>query len=170
MSDIQATNLKPNKFGISCRKEVVDICMESAESVFQTQQKISSNIACKQQQTQTVAISYTELFQSPRFPPFLRLWFGSWTTKTDSKTQWYFVVCGLDELCIRGGVSVGSRMFSSSRCLNRLSGPPSLLYNGYWRVKWPGRESDPSSPNSAEIKKRVLYIYSATRLQGVALI
>jgi len=44
-------------------------------------------------------------------------------------------------------------------------GPPSLLYNGY-RVfpggkVWPGRDADPSSPLSAEVKNRVeLYLYT----------
>jgi hypothetical protein len=45
------------------------------------------------------------------------------------------------------------------------TGPPSLLYNGYrvfpgGKVR-PGREADPSTPSSAEVKNRVvLYLYS----------
>ena len=44
-------------------------------------------------------------------------------------------------------------------------GPPSLLYNGYQvfpggKVR-PGRDADPSTPSSAEVKNRVeLYLYS----------
>jgi len=50
-------------------------------------------------------------------------------------------------------------------CPDRPWGPPSLLYNGYrvfpvGKVR-PGRDADPSSPSTAEVKKRVeLYLYS----------
>jgi hypothetical protein len=44
-------------------------------------------------------------------------------------------------------------------------GPPSLLYNGYQLFPGgklrPGRDADPSTPSSAEVKNRVeLYLYS----------
>jgi len=57
-----------------------------------------------------------------------------------------------------GKVTVGG-------CPDRPCGPPSLLYNGYrvfpeGKVQ-PGRDADPSSPSSAEVKNRVeLFLYS----------
>jgi len=50
-------------------------------------------------------------------------------------------------------------------CPDWPSGPPSLLYNGYWvsflGVKRPGRAIDHPTPSSTEVKKRVeLYLYS----------
>jgi hypothetical protein len=39
---------------------------------------------------------------------------------------------GLDDRGVGVRVPVGSRIFSSPRCLDRLWGPPSLLSNGYW--------------------------------------
>jgi len=50
-------------------------------------------------------------------------------------------------------------------CPDRPWSPPSLLYNGYrvfpgGKVR-PGRDADPSTPYSAEVKNRVeLYLYS----------
>jgi hypothetical protein len=41
---------------------------------------------------------------------------------------------GLDDRGLGVQISVGSRMFSSSRLPGRLWGPPSFLSNGYW---WP---------------------------------
>ena len=56
-----------------------------------------------------------------------------------------------------------SEMFRT--CPDRPWDPPNLLYNGY-RVfpggkVLPGRDADPSTPSSAEVKNRVqLYVYS----------
>jgi hypothetical protein len=40
-------------------------------------------------------------------------------------------------------------------CLDRLWGPRSLLYNGYWVFPggkvWPGRDADHPSPSSAKV-------------------
>jgi hypothetical protein len=59
---------------------------------------------------------------------------------------------------------VGSRIFSSPYFLDRLWGPPNILYNGYRGsfpgVKRPGRETDHSHPASAEVKK--MWIYATT--------
>jgi hypothetical protein len=38
---------------------------------------------------------------------------------------------GLDDWGVRVQVPVGSRIFSSPRCWDRLWGPPSLISNGY---------------------------------------
>jgi len=57
----------------------------------------------------------------------------------------------------------GGEVFRTSP--DRPWGPPSLLYNGYrvfpgGKVR-PGRDADPSSPSSAEVKDRVeLYLYA----------
>jgi hypothetical protein len=43
---------------------------------------------------------------------------------------------------------------------DRLQGPPSLLYNGYWvfpGVRRPGRDAGHKPPSSAEVKKELSY-------------
>jgi hypothetical protein len=71
---------------------------------------------------------------------------------------------GLDYREVGVLVPVGSRIFTSLYRLERLWGPPSLLFNGYWGsfpgVKRPRREPDHSPPASAEIKKT--WIYTST--------
>jgi hypothetical protein len=47
-------------------------------------------------------------------------------------------------------------------CVNRPWGPPSLLYKGYWDIpggKAAGAWWCPSTPTSAEVKERELYVY-----------
>ena len=56
---------------------------------------------------------------------------------------------------VRGSNPGGGEIFCT--CPDRPCGPPSLLYNGY-RVfpggkEWPGRDTDPSPPSSAVVKK-----------------
>ena len=50
-------------------------------------------------------------------------------------------------------IPVGSEIFRT--CPDRPSGPPSLLYNGYWVFprgkERPGRDADPSPPSSAVV-------------------
>jgi hypothetical protein len=72
---------------------------------------------------------------------------------------------GLDEGGVGVRVPVGSRIFCSPRCPDRLRGPPNLLSNGYrglflLGVKQRGREADHSPPASAEVKK--MWIYTST--------
>jgi hypothetical protein len=71
---------------------------------------------------------------------------------------------GLNDRGVRVPVSLGSRIFSSPRRLDRLWGPPNLLSNGYGGsfpgVKQPVSETDHSPPTSAEIKK--MWIYTTT--------
>ena len=53
-------------------------------------------------------------------------------------------------------------------CPDRAWCPPSLLYNGYWDFprgkEWPGRDTDPSPPSSAMVKKE--YSYTSTPPMG----
>jgi hypothetical protein len=69
----------------------------------------------------------------------------------------------LDDRGVGVPVPVGSRIFSSPCHADRLWGPPSLLSNGY-RGSFPGgkagRETDHSTPTSAEVKK--MWIYTST--------
>ena len=56
-------------------------------------------------------------------------------------------------------IPVGGKIFRT--CPDRPWGPPSLLYNGY-RVfpghkEWPERDTDPSPPFSATVKKEQSY-------------
>jgi hypothetical protein len=67
----------------------------------------------------------------------------------------------------------GRKLFSSPRRQDRLWGPPSLLYSGYWGfspgMKRPGREAD-HCPSSAEVKNVGSYTSnSPTHLRGVVL-
>jgi hypothetical protein len=82
----------------------------------------------------------------------------------------------LDRGEVRVRLPVGSRIFSSPRRPDCLSGPSSHLYHGYRGVKRPGREpfinptlrmicgilfgreADNSLPTSAEVKKIWIYI------------
>jgi hypothetical protein len=48
--------------------------------------------------------------------------------------------------------SKGKRLFSSSKCLDQLWKPPSLLPNGYWGVRQLMHEADHSPPSNAEAK------------------
>jgi hypothetical protein len=62
---------------------------------------------------------------------------------------------------------VGAGIFISPCRPDRLSGPPSLLSNGYGGVlslslMLPGREADHSLPTPAEVKK--IWIYTSTPL------
>jgi hypothetical protein len=61
---------------------------------------------------------------------------------------------GLDDRGVGIRVPVGSRIFSSPRCPDRLWGPPSLLSPGVKRL---GREADHSPPITAEVKKTWIY-------------
>jgi hypothetical protein len=65
-------------------------------------------------------------------------------------------------------VPIGSRIFISPYHSDRLWGPPSLPSNGYERtlpkIKRPGRETDHSSPYSAEAKKTLLYTLTTLSL------
>jgi hypothetical protein len=54
-------------------------------------------------------------------------------------------------------VPVESRIFSSPCRPDRFRGTPSLLSNGYQRVKRPGREAHHSSLTNAKIKKTGIY-------------
>jgi hypothetical protein len=60
---------------------------------------------------------------------------------------------GVDSL---GSIPGSARVFSSPRCPDQLSGPTSLLSNGYQGlspgVKRQGHEADHSPPCSAEVK------------------
>ena len=60
---------------------------------------------------------------------------------------------------VRGSNPGGGEIFRTSP--NRLWGPPSLLYNGYWVFpggkQLPGRDADPSPPSSAVVKKEQSY-------------
>jgi hypothetical protein len=65
---------------------------------------------------------------------------------------------GMDDRGVGDRFPVRSRIFYSPCLPNRLWGPPNLLSNGYrgllpCGVKRPGRETDHSSPNNAEVKK-----------------
>jgi hypothetical protein len=60
---------------------------------------------------------------------------------------------GLDDLGVGVRVPLGSRIFSSPRCPDRLWGPFSRLSNGYRGAKRLGREADHSPPTSAEVKE-----------------
>jgi hypothetical protein len=56
----------------------------------------------------------------------------------------------------------GWEFFPSPPHPDRLWGPPSLLFNGYWGlfcwgVKLPGHETDNSPPPSAEVKNALSY-------------
>jgi hypothetical protein len=74
----------------------------------------------------------------------------------------------LDDRGVGFRVSVGSRIFSSSRSPHRFWGPPSLLFNGYRglspEVKRPEREADHSPSTSAEVKKMWIYESTSTPL------
>jgi hypothetical protein len=71
---------------------------------------------------------------------------------------------GLDGRGVGVGVPVGTRIFSSLRCPDRLWDPRSLLSNGYQglfpRGKAAGSEADHSPPASAKVKK--MWIYTST--------
>jgi hypothetical protein len=81
---------------------------------------------------------------------------------------------GLDDRGVGVRVPVGSRIFSSPSCPDRLWGPlnqppiqwvPGTLSPG---VKRPGFEADHSPLTSAEAKKNLaIYIHSPIRLHGV---
>jgi hypothetical protein len=66
---------------------------------------------------------------------------------------------GLDDRGVGVRVPVGSRIFFSPRCPDRLWGPPNLLSNISPGVKRPGREADYSPPASAEVKKMWRYTF-----------
>jgi hypothetical protein len=73
---------------------------------------------------------------------------------------------GLDDRAIEvRSPAEAQEFFLQSLCLDRLWGPPSLLYNGYQdsvpRGKaWPGRDADHSPPSSAEVENKELYLLS----------
>jgi hypothetical protein len=67
---------------------------------------------------------------------------------------------------VRGSNPGGSEIFRT--CLDRLWGPPSLLYNGYrvfpgGKVR-SGRAADPSPPSSAEVMEE--WSYTSTHPLG----
>jgi hypothetical protein len=71
---------------------------------------------------------------------------------------------GLDDRAIGVRSPAGAKDFSSPLCPDRLWGPPSLLYNGYWDP-FPGgkeqtrRDADHSPPSSAEVEyEQELYL------------
>jgi hypothetical protein len=51
--------------------------------------------------------------------------------------------------------SKGIIFFSSPQFPCQFWGPPSLLMNGFWEVKWPGLEADHSAPSRGEAKNSV---------------
>jgi hypothetical protein len=65
--------------------------------------------------------------------------------------------CLLDDRGVVFRVIVRARIFNYLRVYhpNRSWGPPSILSNGYRRVKRPRRKADLSPPTSAEIKKLI---------------
>jgi hypothetical protein len=69
---------------------------------------------------------------------------------------------GLDDRGVEVLVPVGSRIFTSTYCINWLWGPPSLLFNGYPGLKQPGREAGHSPPPSVEVKKTRIYTFPHT--------
>jgi len=58
---------------------------------------------------------------------------------------------------------IGKEFFSFQKRLERLWGPPSLLFNGYWRSsprgKAAGREADHSTPSTAQAANAELYLH-----------
>jgi hypothetical protein len=78
----------------------------------------------------------------------------------------YFVLdstvgAGTDyELDDRVWVLVGSTIFTSPCYLDRLWGPPCLLYSGYLGINQPGHEADHSPSTNAEVKK--MWIFTST--------
>jgi hypothetical protein len=91
---------------------------------------------------------------------------------------WNFSLCGsrdnvvgiatgywLDDQGVEIRVPVGSRIFSSPCCPDRVWGPPNLLSNVYRGALSPGvkrqrREADHSPPANEEVKKT--WIYTST--------
>jgi hypothetical protein len=67
---------------------------------------------------------------------------------------------GLDDWEVGFRVPVGSRIFTSLCCPDRLWGPPNTMGTGgsFPGAKRPGREADHSPPTSAEVKKMWIYI------------
>jgi hypothetical protein len=77
--------------------------------------------------------------------------------------------CVLDDQEVGVRVLVGLRIFTSSYSPDRLWGPLNLLSNGYRGVKRQSRESEHSTPTSAEVKKMCIYTSTPLGLYGVVL-
>jgi hypothetical protein len=104
-------------------------------------------------------------------PPLPRTssWCGAWFARRDNFTFTLKNFFGVR-------FPAGSRNFPlPTPCPDTLWCPPSLLSNGYqglfpWGEKGPERESDHSSPSSAEVKNAWNYTYTPPiRLHGVVL-
>jgi hypothetical protein len=111
---------------------------------------------CSECNCQIVTIANVVLYRRPTYFSYYR------TTKSRDIIVGIATGYGLDGRGVGVQVPVGSRIFSSPRCPDRLWGSTNLLSNGYGgtfpEIKRPGREADNSFPASAEVKKMWMYI------------
>jgi hypothetical protein len=112
---------------------------------------------------QSRLIMWVQIVQLPYKCPFHILLdlFSDTLSGSRSQDSTVGIVTGyrLDDWGVGVQVPVGSRIFCSSRCPDRLWAPHSLLYSGYRGVKRPGREADHSPLGAVNSKMEYAFFF-----------